>query len=74
MSVIADMIKQAYDDGYVARDKEIVRCGECKYYSKYRCPNDMMLWTHICALGCGTCGEDWFCADGERKEKTDAVD
>lgn len=47
---------------------ELVRCGECKYYSKYRCPNDMMLWTHICALGCGTCGEDWFCADGERKD------
>ena len=53
---------------------ELVRCGECKNHSAYRCPNDMMLWTHMCNLGHGTLGDEWFCADGERKEKTDAVD
>ena len=52
---------------------ELVRCGECKYHIAYRCQNDMMLWTHMCKLGHGTLGDDWFCADGERKEKEDGT-
>lgn len=47
---------------------KIVTCGECQHHIAYRCRNDMMLWTHRCKLGHGTLGDDWFCADGERKE------
>ena len=45
---------------------ELVRCGKCKYHTKYRCPNDMMLWQHRCELGNGTSDDDYYCADGER--------
>lgn len=34
---------------------EVVRCGNCKYYETELCENQD---NH----------EDWFCADGERKE------
>jgi hypothetical protein len=47
--------------------KELVRCGECKHHTAYRCINDMALWKHMCGLGHGTIGDDWFCADGERR-------
>ena len=45
----------------------VVRCGECKYHTAYRCKNDMALWKHACGLGHGTIGDEWFCADGERR-------
>ena len=51
----------------------VVRCGECKHHTAYRCKNDMALWKHMCRLGHGTIGDEWFCADGERKEQTDAT-
>lgn len=44
---------------------KLVRCGECKYHTKYRCRNDMMLWQHRCELGNGTYGDDYYCADGD---------
>lgn len=37
---------------------EVVRCGDCKYYETELCENQD---NH----------EDWFCADGERKEVTE---
>ena len=46
--------EEGYKKGYSDRDKEIVRCKDCKDY------------------GCDTYlsrGDDnWFCADGKRKE------
>ena len=47
--------------------RPVVLCKDCKYHTAYRCPNDTRIWTHICALGHGTYGDDWFCADGERR-------
>lgn len=40
----------------------IVRCKDCKHRKQYECDNIM--------LGGTRCGvtDDWFCADGERKE------
>ena len=43
--------------------QELVRCKDCKRRETYECP------VHV---GCGGDGydepDDWFCADGERKE------
>ena len=41
---------------------EVVRCKDCKHREQYDC-------NHI-TLGGTKCGvtDDWFCADGERKE------
>ena len=46
---------------------QVVRCGECKCLENENFPN-----------GCGWCDklgrgtfDDWFCADGERKEQRD---
>ena len=42
----------------VCRKEQIVRCGDCKYHGK-------------CEIADGFgAGRDWFCADGERNEKT----
>lgn len=49
-------IQKAYDDGYKARDKEIVRCKDCK-------------WQQTCGyISTKTVSErkNWFCADGEK--------
>lgn len=44
---------------------EVVRCKDCKHRQQYECDNIM--------LGGTKCGvtDDWFCADGERKETED---
>ena len=39
--------------------KEIVRCKDCKYHDKEK---------DINFCDCGNRPDDWFCADGERKE------
>ena len=55
--------KRAYDSGYVkgysARDNEIVRCKECYYHDENTGDN-------FC--DCGNRPDDWFCADGKRRE------
>lgn len=58
-----------YKHGYDDRDKEIVRCKDCKHAeprkdmeNAYNClknPNPRCWTSHPC---------DYFCADGERKE------
>lgn len=37
---------------------EIVHCGECKHYTAKE---------YLCDFMQNTEGDDWFCADGERK-------
>ena len=61
---IADDLRAAFDEGYKARDAEIVRCKDCRYsrpymLGLYRCDRtDIALAT----------GEDEYCSRGERKE------
>lgn len=43
---------------------EVVRCKDCAY-KQYYFTNDMVK----CGCGNGTHHEDFFCADGERKEE-----
>lgn len=38
---------------------EIVHCGECKHYTAKE---------YLCEFMQNTEGDDWFCADGERKK------
>ena len=44
---------------------EIVRCRDCKHRDEYEC-NHIMLGGTKCGVT-----DDWFCADGERKETED---
>ena len=55
-------LQKAYDEGYEARDSEIVRCKDCKYHDFY--DNH-----HSCVWhGFADVKPDWYCADGERRE------
>ena len=56
-------VNRALDDSPTIDAVPVVRCKDCKYHEDEEigmvyCPN---------ALG-GWVGENWFCADGERKE------
>lgn len=61
---IGKYLQAAFDDGYAARDKEIVRCRECKYYEDECC------WREIQFMNAPE--PNAFCSYGERKEKDDA--
>lgn len=57
-------LQAAFDDGYKARDAEIVRCENCKHSYE-----DLV--GRVCAYGvCVDCvvPDDWFCADGKRRK------
>ena len=58
MMDIGKELQAAFDDGYAARDKEIVRCGECKYDG--HCVHQI----HVMQKDRNT----FFCADGKRKD------
>lgn len=45
---------------------DIVRCGECKYYSNGFCYNPN---TFDDEKTCGNTVPDWFCADGKRRNQ-----
>ena len=53
---------------------ELTRCGECKHRPKYNGPNRVVFPDEVCPCQCDDCyynwmpSDDWFCADGERKE------
>lgn len=48
---------------------EVVRCKDCAY-KQYYFTNDMVK----CGCGNGTHHEDFFCADGERREYVEETD
>ncbi len=52
------------------RYENVVRCGECKYYKDGMCYNPN---TYDDDKTCGNTTEDWFCADGKRKERNDEL-
>lgn len=67
MMDIGKELQTAFDDGYAARDKEIVRCVECKYrHDSIMC--------RMYSEGMDT-PDNWFCADGKRKDcpEVDAI-
>lgn len=51
---------EGYNAGYDARDKEIVRCIDCKWHTMI----DEML---LCKADNAPHTYDWFCAQGERE-------
>lgn len=55
--------KAQWYDRRMTTVQELVRCNDCKHRETYECP------VHV---GCSVDGydepDDWFCADGERKE------
>lgn len=44
--------------------EELVRCKDCKWHEKNGCEYLNLWMMHM---------DDWFCADGERKEKMDEI-
>lgn len=46
----------------------VVRCGQCKYFKKPLSP-DMWGWCKKVSMDNKATVEDWFCADGERREE-----
>ena len=45
---------------------DVVRCGDCKYYSDGFCYNPN---TFDSEKTCGNTVPDWFCADGKRESE-----
>lgn len=56
-----------YADGRAARDREIVRCKDCKYLAHFD-DEEIALW---CGVWANETSEDCFCKWGERKESDD---
>ena len=59
-------VNRALDDSPTIDAVHVVRCKHCKYHEDEEigmvyCPNVIGGWV----------GENWFCADGERKEGVD---
>lgn len=44
---------------YVSEMQQVVRCRDCKFYHGVN---------EECGCNCGYHSEDWYCADGERRE------
>lgn len=65
MRGIGKDLQAAFNLGYKARDIEIVRCKDCRWYyiddyGYQRCENDGVSRKN-----------DWFCADGEKRDDGD---
>lgn len=62
-------LQAAFDDGYAARDKEIVRCRECEHG---RNDGARTAYLHepliFCKCEASYKPLNWFCAGGERKD------
>lgn len=71
MASIVEQIVRIVTDGEETKAEVIgtlTRCKDCKHRQQYDCNN--------ITLGGTKCGvtDDWYCADGERKETEDAED
>lgn len=62
----ADGHMDGHMKGYAKAKREIVRCGECKYWQNDWKPENHN--GHYCELNDIFKGGDWYCADGKRKE------
>lgn len=63
MMDIGKDLQAAFDDGYKARDDEIVRCKDCRWYDKVDWCNKLRI------SGVKAVEEYWYCADGKRREE-----
>jgi rubredoxin len=81
ISHVADMdtehplqvLRNKIEDINAADVEPVIRCKECKHaFRNEHHPNKPL----ICGLTkmCGLVDEDWFCADGERKEQEHDTD
>ena len=62
LSIQDRFYRRGYQKGYYDRNKEIVRCKDCKHFE----PDGIYT---MCYRHNGLSqNADWFCADGERKE------
>ena len=59
ISIQDRVYRRGYNKGYSDRNKEIVRCKDCKYRGSKICPFYQKYQ--------GEKYDDWFCADGKRK-------
>ena len=66
-----EQYKQGFAAGYAKRDKEIIRCGECKYRSQLVSEDSYGVEDWVCDhdCGCAQCEDDDFCRYGERRKK-----
>ena len=48
---------------------EIIRCKECKFYTKMRTDSN----TGICSLACRHLGDDGFCSEAERRSDVNVI-
>lgn len=60
---------------YTSDRVNVIRCRDCKYYDRrcFTCENDVLL-IKIDDCGCHPpfrVDDDWFCADGERRDSDD---
>ena len=64
-------LQKAYDDGYEARDSEIVRCVDCKWF-QCNMRHDGYLPNGVdeyeCRHWCGGCDPTDFCSYGVRRD------
>lgn len=67
MMDIGKELQAAFDDGYAARDKEIVRCGECEYHGEPH-RTDMGVDVVWCNFYNTHKLKDGYCNCGERKD------
>lgn len=58
----------AFRQGYKKREEEIVRCKDCKYYIE---PTEEEAGGCLIKAGYFPVSENWYCADGERKDDND---
>lgn len=47
---------------------EVVRCGECKHFKKMYSDRGICTYKWACHGVEGMIKENWYCADGERKD------
>ena len=60
--------ESGYKDGYAARDGEIVRCRDCRYYDQNDEPSEVYPDRYLCDLMANFLHPDGFCAWAERRE------
>ena len=61
-----DQYEKGYADGRWARDSEIVRCRDCKWFNDYEVACDLL-------TGLVSSNSDDYCSKGERKETDDGL-
>ena len=53
---------------YTSDRVNVVRCKNCKYWEADWKPNNVQDGVHFCPMVSLVRREDWFCADGERRD------